>query len=144
MSQTEEYNIAFTIIRDAEERIRRETALIVRLKMEDITTHDFTPRQLLERVAITLGMRYDQYKVRSREIRYKYLRFCGYMMLKKYFPKLDLKTMGDFCNQDHSTVINAMNASQNLIDTEDAEFCEKFNKVQMNIDKWLYNEQTPV
>jgi len=97
-----------------------------------------TPEQLLQVIALSLGMSPDSYRVRSRVRDIVELRFIAALFLRMHFPKVTLHQIAAlFGGQDHSSIINGIASAHNLLYTGDDRFTEKYNKAMYMVDTWL-------
>ena len=89
-----------------------------------------TPMQMLSAIAKALDMDAQCYRMRSRERNIVELRFIAALFLRRNFPLITLQQIAAFFGgQDHSSVINGLSRSYELLYCKDDRFLKKYNVV---------------
>lgn len=114
-------------------------------KLDDVVRSVNELRQVMPPVLTaddiaTIGNRlYPRWRSKFRNFKDNVLpRHCIYYMMKKYTP-LSLREIGKYCNnsQDHTTVLNAIKAVKNGIDTGNVAYIHTLEQLQREINKLL-------
>lgn len=118
-----------TVVALAEEEIRRQTGLRLRLiVMGEAPPQDMDAIGMANLIAQAIGMYPGDLHVKSRKEVYTQLRYLVMYFVKEYFPKMTLKDIGSLfgSGMDHTSVITGIASAKNLIDTNDVVFHEKY------------------
>lgn len=91
-----------------------------------------TPDAIIKAVTAYTGISKEELESKSRKQPVVFARFIA-MYLIKSRTKLTLKQIGDIFYRDHSTVINAVNTTNDLLETH-----KEFRKMYERIEKNLY------
>lgn len=135
---TTQISAAQHIARAAEQQIKVKTGMCVTLVLCPSENTRKSPDKMLKIIAGAVGMRAEDLSKRSRERSIVELRFLSALLLRRYYPTITLKQIALlFGGQDHTSVMNALIKANNLLDTNDLSFTNKYNTALNTIDQWL-------
>lgn len=133
----QQINTAKTIARSAQQLIKDQTGMSVKLVAYRTESTINSPEHMLGIIAEALNMSVVTYKMRSRLRDITELRFIGALLLKENFPTITLCQIAAFFGgQDHSSIINGIARAQNLIYSRDERFLAKYTNALKSVNKW--------
>lgn len=130
--------IVTKILRDAQDEILERVGMNCRVVLCRTDLNNKTPQELLNVIAATLDVNPEQFAYNTRRVDIVELRRIGAFFLKRVFPLITLQEIGKlFGGQDHTTISSALKQAQNMIDTKDPAFFDKYNAVVVAVDEWV-------
>lgn len=133
----EQLNIAHHLMSNCEQEIFEKTGIKVRLRMNNSTIEGKQPKEMMQVIAASLGLRIEDY-LGGKKTSLVELRFITALFIRQHWPELSLEKIGElFGGQDHTTVRNAIIVSESYLENGDQKFTAKYNTAKSAIDKWL-------
>ncbi len=126
---------AMDMSRDAERRIRNTTGLKISLIVSE--HEEKTPEELIALVGGTLKLEKGFHRNKIRRADFVEGRHVAALLLQRYFPALSFTGIGRLFGQDHSTIIDAIKRSKNLLQTRDLRFTQKYITAQNTVEQWI-------
>jgi len=131
-------NVAKNITRAAEQQIKKETGMCIRLMIGAEIDGTYSPERMLEVIAHALEVDTTSYTQKSRLREIVELRFIASRLLRQYFPTLTLQQISMYYGgQDHTSVINGLARAAMLLDCKDEEFTRKYNTAHQHVKIWI-------
>jgi chromosomal replication initiation ATPase DnaA len=131
---------AKVIMRRCEAEIRSSTGLLVALKLIELDLQDLSPATIIEIVAKKTAIHIEQILGQDRHWRYLDPRYIAIHLIKRYLRGITLMEIGAAFNRNHTTIGNALNKADLLLETDDA-FKAKYTKCRVAVEEviTLYN-----
>jgi chromosomal replication initiation ATPase DnaA len=127
-----------TMARDAETKIRKQTGMGISLMVCPPDNQQKTPEQMMQKIASVLHMSPECYVVKMRQRDIVDLRFIAAHLLRRYFPGITLNDIAlYFGGRDHTTIINALRKTNDLLQTNDLCFTTKYYHVIRALNEWI-------
>ena len=103
-----------------------------------IVKPDRIPVQMVDVVTDALNLEKKVYTLKSRERDIVELRFICALLMKKYMPRVTLSQIARiFGGMNHTSIINAREQGNNLLETQEPVFTEKYQIAEKAVLQWL-------
>lgn len=127
------------ILEEAQEEIKERTGMDCTVMLVRSELNEETPSEMLNVIASALQQNPEafQYKSRKREI--VDMRFIAAKLLRVIFPRITLIEIGElFGGQDHTTIVSSLQTANELLDSKDADFCNKYEIAAAAVQEWRF------
>ena len=127
------------IARTAQQKIRTKTGMNVAMLLCPVEAEVWrTPTQMMQVIAMSMGMNAELYKAHTRKREVAELRFIAAMFIRVHFPDVTLVQIAEyFGGQDHTSILKGMARANDLILTGDERFIQKYNTALAAVNNWL-------
>jgi hypothetical protein len=104
-------------------------------------TRSLTPERLLSIVAVSLGMKVEDYSSKRRCETNCELRMVADILLVKCFGKgfATCVRMGELFNRDHTSISNMRKTRANLMKSKDSQLTTKLKTAEFSLDAFLHS-----
>lgn len=129
------------IARSAQQQIKDKTGMKVNMLLYYGDADSKTPEGMLYIIATALGMKMNDYRMKTKLRDIVELRFVAAVLLRRNFPTMTLQQIAAiFGGQDHSSIISGIARAHALIYTGDQRFVNKYNTALRSVEHWLMSE----
>jgi chromosomal replication initiator protein len=110
--------------------------------MSVIDSCDVSPSMVLQVVADSLGMKMQDYTAQTRKARHVLLRQMAAVFLRRHFPDMSLRQIGDyFGGREHTSVLHAIKSSESFLENQDELFVTNYKAIENQLFKLFTDEK---
>jgi chromosomal replication initiation ATPase DnaA len=132
------FETARHIARQTDNPIKKQNGAALSLMVCPPEAKQKTPQDMMQKIATILHMSPECYQLKIRQRDLVDLRFIAAHLLRRYFPRITLHAIAYyFGGQDHSTIINALRKTDDLLQSNDLCFTAKYYHVSRVVNEWI-------
>lgn len=137
---TDQMNVLFKGMQLAQEYVRKHAGLRMGMRLEFVEKPG-TPREMMRVICESIQEEEARYHDHSRKRDSVELRGIAAFMMRAHYKDLTLGEMGKLLGgekaYDHSTVSNLLKCVEDLIETHDNQFMNKYKRAELAVELWL-------